>query len=113
MCSGKYFEKRISVERTRLTAEFFERASNRKRVRSRRIAEHQWNELRNAVDSTLLTALVGRVGCPGCTDLPIERVEVTFSDSSKKFLETDDSARLWSVSELISRIERMAPLAPM
>ena len=112
MCTARYHQTRVSVQRGGLTAEFAETdlsdsLHHRPRIEKRRISEEQWNDLRNAVDSTVVAALVGRIGCPGCTDSPVDWVEIAFSDGSTRFLEVDDGATPRAVKGLIARVEAM------
>jgi hypothetical protein len=48
------------------------------------ITKHDWNDVQNSVDATVLSAMNGRIGCPGCVDEQVQWIEVEFSDGTKK-----------------------------
>jgi hypothetical protein len=51
---------------------------------TRTISKADWNDLQQAVNRSVVTALTGRIGCPGCADEQVEWVEVQFSNRTKK-----------------------------
>jgi hypothetical protein len=53
----------------------------------RKLAKEEWDELLQSVDPQAQSALVGRIGCPGCVDEVVESIEVQFSDGTKKSVE--------------------------
>jgi hypothetical protein len=53
-------------------------------VTTRTISKADWNDLQQAVNASMMAALTGRIGCPGCADEQVEWVEVQFSNGTKK-----------------------------
>lgn len=49
-----------------------------------RITKRDWEDLQHSINATVLAAFIGRIGCPGCADEPVEWAEVQFSDGTKK-----------------------------
>lgn len=50
----------------------------------RRMTKRNWEDLQNFINAPVLAAFIGRIGCPGCADEPVEWAEVQFSDGTKK-----------------------------
>lgn len=116
MCSGKYAERAIEVDSNRVTEILIDRSDedtvrHKPKKIAHRISKADWDELRQSIDSATVASLVGRIGCPGCIDLPIHYVLVRFSDGTTRFVEYDDGAKgSVAVQRLIQRIEALAAL---
>lgn len=72
------------------------------------LSSQQWQELRAAVDSRVLAALAGTIGCPGCADQDMEWVEVQFDDGTKKSAFYDAGSGPPELAVLIQRVQSIS-----
>jgi hypothetical protein len=62
-------------------------------------SESDWNELIDMVDFEEFSLLPDRVGCPGCADAPIEWIEITSGNKTKK-IEFEHGDEIPEIKEL-------------
>ena len=74
------------------------------------IARKDWDELQRSIDAGVLAAFVGRIGCPGCADEPVEWAEVEFSDGTKKSVSYNSGSAPPQIAALIERIKVIGAL---
>lgn len=86
MCSG-YCDSETTIEPGTIRSVSRSLAERKKYpdVETKRaISKADWDDLQQAVSPSVVAALTGRIGCPGCADEQVEWVEVQFSDGRKK-----------------------------
>lgn len=71
------------------------------------ISEKHWNSVVTLVERDALFALPDRIGCPGCTDAPIESIEVRFSDKTRKHVAYDVGGAPKELSALSSNLRAL------
>ena len=74
------------------------------------IARKDWGELQRSIDAGVLAAFVGRIGCPGCADEPVEWAEVEFSDGTKKSVSYNSGSAPPQIAALLERIKSIGAL---
>jgi len=72
---------------------------------TRTISRADWNDLQQAVNASVVTALTGRIGCPGCADELVEWVEVRFSNGTKKSIAYNAGQAPPAISALLQTIK--------
>jgi len=68
------------------------------------IARKDWDDLQRFIDASVLAALTGRIGCPGCADEMVEWVEVEFSDGTKKAVSYNEGNAPQPIATLMQKI---------
>lgn len=76
------------------------------------LSSKDWEELRAIVNSRVLTALVGTIGCPGCLDQQTEWVTVAFDDGTKKSAFYNAGSGPPELAALIAKIQSIAGFGP-
>jgi hypothetical protein len=76
------------------------------------LSSKDWEELRALVNSRMLAALVGTIGCPGCADQQTEWVTVEFDDGTKKSAFYNAGSGPPELAALIAKIQSIAGFGP-
>jgi hypothetical protein len=71
------------------------------------ITKKDWNDVQNSVDATVLSAMNGRIGCPGCVDQPVQWVEVEFSDGTKKGISYNRGSGPQVIADFLAKLARI------
>jgi hypothetical protein len=113
MCSGSYSESWITIDSATIATTTIKRGQedtleHRPTTHRRRVSPLDWYNLRRFVDSTTLAGFVGRLGCPGCVDMPVDRVEVRLSDGTSKSVEFDLGTGPPAIQKLIMFVDAIA-----
>lgn len=69
-------------------------------------SESSWKKLINLVDFQKFQSLPDRIGCPGCADSPVEWIEISYGDKTKK-IEFEKGDSIPEIEELISALEKI------
>jgi hypothetical protein len=72
------------------------------------ITKQDWNDVLNSVDATVLSAMNGRIGCPGCVDERVQWVEVEFSDGTKKGIAYNQGTGPRVIADLLTKLGAIA-----
>jgi hypothetical protein len=72
---------------------------------TRTISKADWNDLQQAVNTSVETALTGRIGCPGCADERVEWVELQFSNGTKRSIVYNVGQAPPAISALLQTIK--------
>ena len=94
----------------RISRSFSEKKKYPKMESKYPIARKDWDELQRSIDAGVLAAFVGRIGCPGCADEPVEWAEVEFSDGTKKSVSCNSGSAPPQIAALIERIKAIGAL---
>ena len=65
-----------------------------------------WNELIDLIDVQKFNSLPDRVGCPGCTDAPVEWIEITFGSKVKR-IEFESGDSIPEINKLILALQKI------
>lgn len=65
-----------------------------------------WNELVNLIDVKKFNSLPDRVGCPGCADAPVEWIEITSGNKTKR-IEFERGDNIPEINKLILKLEKI------
>ena len=63
-----------------------------------------WNELVDLVDFKKFSSLPDRIGCPGCADAPVEWIEITYGDKTKK-IEFERGDEIPEIKEIVLALQ--------
>ena len=70
------------------------------------ISQKEWNRLIKLVDFQKFKALPDRIGCPGCADAPVEWIEISYGDITKK-IEFENGDLIPEIDNLIQALQEM------
>jgi hypothetical protein len=68
------------------------------------ITKQDWNDVLDSVDASVLSAMNGRTGCPGCADEQVQWLEVEFSDGTKKGISYNQGTGPRVIADFITRL---------
>jgi hypothetical protein len=68
------------------------------------ITRQDWNDVQNLVDATVLAAMSGRIGCPGCVDERVQWIEVEFSDGTKKGISYNQGTEPRAIADFLAKL---------
>lgn len=70
------------------------------------LSQSDWNNLIDLIDFREFNSLPDQIGCPGCADAPVEWIEISYGDKTKKIqFEHDD--KIPEISELIMALHEI------
>jgi hypothetical protein len=69
------------------------------------ITKQDWNDVQNSIDATVLSAMNGRIGCPGCVDEPAQWVDLEFSDGTKKGIAYNRGTGPRAITDFLTKLE--------
>jgi hypothetical protein len=72
------------------------------------ITRKDWNDVQNSVDASVLSAMNGHTGCPGCADEQVQWIEVEFSDGTKKGISYNQGTGPRVIADFITRLGSIA-----
>ncbi|EGG42145.1 Hypothetical protein Nlim_0984 [Candidatus Nitrosarchaeum limnium SFB1] len=69
-------------------------------------SKSNWNELVDLIDVQKFNSLPDRIGCPGCADAPVEWIEITFGNKTKR-IEFENGDDIPEINKLISVLQKI------
>jgi len=69
-------------------------------------SKSNWNELVDLIDVQKFNSLPDRIGCPGCADAPIEWIEITSGNKTKR-IEFENGNDIPEINKLISVLQKI------
>ena len=109
MCIGYcIFELRITG--TKVTYRERPFPENRKSIPDKRIKDkitkEEWDQLLGSFDIAGFRSMPDTIGCPGCVDEPIQTIEISFSDGSKKSV-FSNAGGLPGITDLTAKLDSL------
>lgn len=69
-------------------------------------SESSWDRLIDLVDFQKFQSLPDKIGCPGCADAPVEWIEISYDDKTKK-IEFEKGDNIPEIKELILTLQEI------
>jgi len=71
------------------------------------ITKEDWLDLLHFLDAKVLAAFIGRIGCPGCADQPVQWAEVEYSDGTKLTVSFNRGSAPPEIAALFTKIQNI------
>ena len=76
------------------------------KIKNLPFSKSSWNELTDLIDFKKFSSLPDRIGCPGCADAPVEWIEITYGDKTKK-IEFEHGDEIPEIKKLILTLQKI------
>ncbi|MCV0367318.1 MAG: hypothetical protein K5798_08685 [Nitrosopumilus sp.] len=70
------------------------------------LSQAEWNGLIDLIDFDQFRSLPDKIGCPGCADAPVEWIEISYDDKTKR-IEFENGDEIPELSELIVALQEI------
>ncbi len=70
------------------------------------MSQTEWGKLIDLIDFQQFNSLPDKIGCPGCADAPVEWIEISYDDKTKK-IEFEHEDKIPEISKLIIALQEI------
>lgn len=70
------------------------------------LSKVEWKKLISSVDFQKFNSLPDKIGCPGCADAPIEWIEISYSEKTKR-VEFESQDKIPEIDQLVVELQKI------
>jgi hypothetical protein len=76
------------------------------KTKETQLSQSEWDKLIDLIDFQKFNSLPDRIGCPGCADAPVEWIEISSGDTTKK-IEFENGDAIPEIKNLIQALQEI------
>lgn len=76
------------------------------KTKETQLSKIEWKKLLDSVDFQKFNSLPDKIGCPGCADAPVEWIEISYGEKTKR-VEFESHDKIPEIDQLIAELQKI------